>query len=398
MTTPARAATIGWMGATHASRASDLRELVGVVSRLRDAIGVLSITIGVEPGAASGGRPAWEIVLENDLTQLRHDHRVARALERRLAVLAPRLADLLATTSWGRGRALYVGLESGTSAEVTVRQALSTAARLGPIAHVLPLLTVLDEGEPAGLVSASRDAIVVLESELRSVSEVDRLELEPWLGDWWPEMKGPAAFNPLRGQHTFTQRDRYARRVAAAYRHTFHEAVAAVGSLARERGWRRAVLAGDPRRIKRLQTVLHDGGLVVSTVDANLEGLRAEEAHGRLEAALETLVVAQTVERARLAVAENAARRKGACGLAPVLAALAEGRVKRLLIDATMTFAGAVGAGERLMVGDGLHEPVELTDHIVARALATGAAVTPVRGAAAEPLSTCGGIAALLRW
>jgi len=386
------------MGSAVMERASELQALVESLARLRDGIGVLSVTIGIEPGAVSGGTPAWEIALENDLRRLRHDGAVGQALGRRLAADAPRLARLLDPTSSGRGRALYVPLELGSSSEVTLQRALPTSARVGPVAHVLPLLAALDQGEPAGLVMASRDAISVLQSELGRTREVDRIELEPWVGDWWPEMKGPAASNPLRGQHTVAQRDRYARRVAAAYRHTLAESPAAIGALAHDRRWTRAVLAGDPRTIEVLDEALRDGGVATATIGANLEGLRREDVVRRLDAALETLVAEQVAVHARLAVEEAAAGGRGAYGLVPVLAALAEGRVARLVIDPSRPFPGTVGAGESLSAADEAGERVDLTDWVVSRALTTDAAVTPVFGDAAQALEGRGGIAALLRW
>ena len=379
-------------------RVSDLRDFVGSVVGLRDPVGVLSVTIGIEPGAGSGGTPPWEIALENDLTQLRHDGSLGPASKRRFEETSARLAELLDATSTGRGRALYVALESGASREVTLRRALPAGARVGPVAHVLPLLEALEAGERAGLIMASRDALVLFESELERASEVDRIELEPWVGDWWPEMKGPSRANPLRGQHTFSQRDRYARRIAEAYRHTLDEASVTLGALARERSWTRAVLAGDPRTIDALDGVLRHGGLTTITIAANLEGLRTEQALGRLEAALETLAAQTSLERIRVIQEEAAADAKGACGLARVLAALNDARVASLSIDPSRTYTGFVEPGEILRPTDRAEGEVDLTDLIVSRALSTGADVIPVLGDAAEHLGSCGGIAARLRW
>jgi hypothetical protein len=375
-------------------RASDLREFVDSVAGLRDAVGVLSITIGIDPGAMTGGTSAWEIAVDNDLARLRRDRAVGQVLVRRSKETSTRLTELLDATSAGRGRALYVALETGESSEVTLQGALPTGARVGSVAHVLPLLAVLDEAEPAGLISASRDAISVLESELGMVRDVDHIELEPSVGDWWPEMKGPARANPLRGQHTVSHKDRYARRLAAAYRHTLDDASGALVALARERTWKRAVLAGDPRTIDVLDERLRAERVATTTIDANLEGLRREDAVGRLENARETLVARQ---QARLAE-DVVSAANGVCGLVPVLAVLAEARVDRLLIDASRTFPGVVGTAESLSAAGRGEDVADLTDLIVARALATDAAVTPLRADAAAVLAVCDGLAALLRW
>jgi hypothetical protein len=386
------------MASTVIERTAELRGLVASLAQLRDGIGVLSITIGIEPGAVSGGTPSWEIALENDLNRLHHVSSVRSTLKPRLEQASTRLEELLETATSGRGRALYVALESGAVSEAILQRELPTGARIGPAAHVLPLLAVLDEGEPAGLVSASRDAISVMESELGTVRDVDHIELEPSVGDWWPEMKGPARANPLRGQHTVSQRDRYARRVAAAYRHTLDEAAIAIAALAGERGWKRAVLAGDPRRTDVLDTALREHGLATTAIEANLEGLRAEDALERLETALKTMVRGQALERARLAAEEAAADGKGACGLVAVLAALAEGRVAELMIDPTRTFVGIAGPGETLAAAEDAEGAVDLTDLIVSRALSTGAEVIPLLGDGVPPAVSSGGIAALLCW
>ena len=374
-------------------RASELRDFVGSVVELRDSVGVLSVTIGIEPGAGSGGTPPWQIALENDLAQARHDGSLGRSTKRRLEETSVRLAELLDTTSTGKGRALYVALESGASREAMLQRGLPTRARVGSVAHVLPLLEALDEGQPTGLIMASKDALVLWESELGGVTEVDHIELEPWVGDWWPEMKGPSRANPLRGQHTVSQRDRYARRIAVAYRHTLDEASLTLGTLARKRGWTRAVLAGDSRAITALDALLRHDGLTTITINANLEGLRTEDARGRLEAALDTLAARRSLEHIRVIDEAN-----GACGLARVLTALNEARVGSLLIDPSRTYTGLVEPGEILRAVDAGDGALDLTDVIVSRTLSTGAQVIPVFGAAAEHLSNCGGIAALLRW
>jgi hypothetical protein len=272
---------------------------------------------------------------------------------------------------------------------------LPTGARLGPVAHVLPLLGALVEGAPAGLLGASRDEVVVLEAELGLVHEVCRAELEPTITEW-PEMKGPVRANPLRGAHTVSQRDQHSRRLAAAYQHTLDDAIPVLAALAEERGWARAVLAGDPRLTRPLDEALVGRRVATTTVHANLEGLRPDDAVRRLEAALDALVADEAQALVRRASEEAAAGAHGAHGLGPVLEALAEGRVEHLLLDPRRSHAGTVDAEERLAPAGKGEEAVDLTDLIVARALATGATVTPLPEDAARMLS--GGIGALLRW
>ena len=81
-----------------------------------------------------------------------------------------------------------------------------------------------------------------------------------------------------------------------------------------------------------------------------------------------------------------------------VLAALAEGRVARLLLASSKPFPGTVGPGETLSAAVDPGNATDLTDWIVVSALATDAAVTPVSGEAAAVLESRGGLGALLRW
>jgi hypothetical protein len=151
------------------------------------------------------------------------------------------------------------------------------------------------------------------------------------------------------------------------------------------------VLAGDPRTIDTLDSVLRDSGMSTITIAANLEGLRTKEALGRLEAALETLSTETSLERARVIQEEAAAGASGACGLARVLAALNEARVASLLIDPSRTYAGLVEPGEILGTAAGAEGAVDLTDLIVSRALSTGAGVpgTEMRPSSLELRRNC---------
>lgn len=374
-------------------RVRELRELVDTLVELRDEIGVLSVTVGVEPGPTAGSTPAWEIALRNDLASLRKDGVLEGSLGREAD---ERLAVAVDPALPGRGRAFYLGLASGESVEAVVPEALPTGARVGPVAHVLPLLAVLEQGATAGFLAASRDGISVSECELGLVRDLDRIELEPWVGDWWPEMKGPARANPTRGQQTVSQRDRYARRLSEAYRHTLQDAAAELGALAGGRGWVRAVLAGDPRLVTPVGDVLRAAGVTTTSLGANLDGLRPEDARERLVAALGALVVEQSATRARSVVETAAAGTSAVLGLGPVVAALNEARVGALVLDTGREYPGSVAADGLLSVGE--QDDDDLTDVVVERALSTGAVVTPVSGEAAAALDGCGGIGATLRW
>jgi hypothetical protein len=135
--------------------------------------------------------------------------------------------------------------------------------------------------------------------------------------------------------------------------------------------------------------------VAVAVLRANLEGLRPDDAVRRLEAALAALVGDHALALARRASEGAVAGGTGACGLAPVLDALRQGRVEHLLIDPTGSYRGVVGEDE-LLAPAGEGGGIDLADLIVSRALATGAAVLPLTGDAAQVPTD--GIGALLRW
>jgi hypothetical protein len=95
----------------------------------------------------------------------------------------------------------------------------------------------------------------------------------------------------------------------------------------------------------------------------------------------------------------------GALGLSQVAGALNEGRVAHLVYDPDVRYAGSMDADGALYAdaeaaaGNRPHtaEP-RLTERLVERALATGARVSPVEGAAGGVLRDAAGIGALLRW
>ncbi len=379
-------------------RSHELREFIDSAVAMRDPVGVLSVTIRLEPGAGGGGTPPWEIAVHNDFAKLHRSGLLGRHWRERLDETSARLDELVDPVYGGRGRALYVALESGAHCEVALAPGLPTCARVGPVAHVLPLLQVLQERQPAGLIMASKDLVLLFESELGHVSEVDRMELEPWVGDWWPEMKGPSRAIPLRGQHVVSQRDRYARRVAVAYRRTLHDASVALEALAGERGWRLAAVAGDSRTVDSLADALRRSGTSIITSDANLEGLRVDDALRRLESVLRDLAAETSLHRVQLIVEAVAAEAKAVWGLADVLAALNEARVATLVIDPSRVYPGLHQPDGILRTADPSETPADLTDVLAVRALSTGAELLPVHGTAAELLESGDGIAAQLRW
>ena len=385
--------------------------LVASLVHLQDAVGVLSVYVGVDPRTEATARPPWAISLDRELealrTKLREEgpHERWVAFDRRLRELAPALARAVDATEHGRGRGLFAAVGSGEVHSIAAQTALPTGATLGEVAHVLPLLAA-DEGAPMGLVLVGRDIVRALETRLGAIVELVSFDVEPSVADG-PERKGPAASNPLRALHVVSQRERYERHVEAGHRGLLEKAAEAVSGLAVERGWELAVVAGDPRGGRPLTEELRRHGVESELVDRDLEELRPAQALEELAPILASLRRRRDLGLVRRARDAALSGGRGALGLADTLTALAEGRVDRLLLDGSRDVVGAVGPGGELLpagvvppgvTGSELRSEPLLADRAALRALESGARVTVVDGEAALALADADGVAALLRW
>lgn len=385
--------------------------LVASLVHLQDAVGVLSVYVGVDPRTEATARPPWVISLDRELDALRAKlreegpHERWAAFDRCLRELAPALAHAVDATEHGRGRGLFAAVGSGEVHSLAVQTLLPTGATLGEVAHVLPLLAA-DEGAPMGLVLVGRDIVRALETRLDEIVELASFDVEPSVADG-PERKGPAASNPLRAQHVVSQRERYERHVEAGHRGLLEKTAEAVSGLAGERGWELAVVAGDPRGGRPLMEELRRHHVESELVARDLEELRPAQALEELAPILASLRRRRDLGLVRHARDAALSRGHGALGLADTLTALGEGRVDRLLLDGSRDVVGAVGPGGELLpagvvppgvTGSELRAEPLLANRAALRALESGARVTVVDGETALALADADGVAALLRW
>ncbi len=380
--------------------ATALDSLMAVLADLRDPIGVLSIHVGIDPRAETTARPSWQITIDEELASLRRRLREEgprerwATFDRCLERLAPELSHLVDTTTHGRGRSLFAAVDSGEVHSITVQAALPTSVTLGEVPHLVPLLA-LDEGAAEGLVVIGRDTVRVLEWRLGEVAEVASFDVEPVVFDG-PERKGPARANPMRATHVIAQRDRYERHLEAEHGRLLRKAAEAVARIGVERGWQTAVVAANPRSGGPVADVLDAAGIEVECIHRDLIELSATQAFVKLLPDLELARCRRDLGLVRRARDAALSGGRGALGAATVLAALADGRVERLLLDGGGDLPGHTGPGGELLPGEG-PEPL-FGDRVAIRALESGAAVSVVGGDAAAALADCEGIAALLRW
>ncbi|GIH70632.1 MSMEG_1130 family ribosome hibernation factor [Sphaerimonospora thailandensis] len=375
------------------------------LSRRTDALGVLSLYADADPTASP---KAAAIDMNNRYRELQRrigedgpserGGEIGAALER----LRPELERLTHPIEPGRGRITFAGLTGDWALRLDTQIPVPNRVVLddGPFIH--PLLELLDEGRPAGVILVSAQDARLLEWRLGKLQPLSRLEQEE--AEASHERAGQIGGGPPGQFHTPVTEQRQARRQDRAQR--FLDRVAEVAAdMAGERRWERILVSGGERWTEPVAARLPETlrGRVIQDVRV-LTGLDDE---GLRSAVTERLHEDHSSRERRLAeqIREAGLGQTGALGPSEVTAALNEGRVAHLVYDPEVRYSGSVGVDGALhaeaetgLGGEaGTPEP-RLTERLVERALATGARVSPVEGAATDVLSEAVGIGALLRW
>lgn len=374
------------------------------IARRTDDIGVVSIYADVRTPAE---RERTRIDLSNRFRELRRrisandDARSADILAG-LDRIDPQITELTDPVESGRGRILFAALGEPWSIRLSGMMPVSNRLVLddGPFVH--PMLEVLDEGRPAGVVQVTAHEVDVHEwrlGRMRTLSSMRAPEREASHERAGQIGGGPSGqFNsPVREQREARQRE-----LAEQFLTTAAQAVA---TLVGERRWEQILLSGDARwtgfvagRLpEHLSDMVHHDSRVLSSLpDAELASAVTDQLHEAHVAREQQL--AETVKQA----AHSA---RGVLGASDVAGALTVGQVAHLVYDPAVRYTGSVGPDGTLYAGDerglGASDAVDeprLTERLVERALATGARVTPIEGAAQGVLREANGIAALLRW
>lgn len=372
-----------------------------------DELGVLSVFVHTDP-SRDQNLQAVGIDLKNRYRELQRrvtedgghsrGREVAAALER----LWPQVEGLASPPASARSHFFFAGLDGDWV--VRFDSPMDVANRVvlddGPFIH--PLLELLDEGRPAGVVVLSTEEARILEWRLGSLQMVSRLEQE--YVEAPHERAGPIGGGPT-GQLNTPMREQRKARDRKLMNRFVDRVVKTAGDLAATRGWERILISGGEywteQVIARFPEPLREAVFGDSRILSGLDDTALAAPVTDLLREYHTDNKQQLVERMREAVGAGAA----AVGLSEVAAALTAGRVAHLVYDPEVRYAGSVGADGALYAGDevapgdepGTPDP-RLTERLVERALETGARVSPVEGAAAGPLQDANGIAALLRW
>jgi hypothetical protein len=375
------------------------------LSRRTDALGVLSVYVNADP---TGDRNATAIDLKNRYRELQRriaedgpaDRRreMVAALER----LGTEVERLATPTESGRGRVAFAALGGDWVVRLDSQMPVPNRVVLddGPFVH--PLLELLDEGRTAGVVLVSGDDARLLQWRLGRMQPVSRMAQEEIEAPH--ERAGQIGGGPAGQYNTPVQEHRKARERDRARR--FLDQVAeAVAAMAAERRWERILVTGGDRWTDVLAAKLPEP--LQDLVIRDTRVLAGLDDPGLLAAVTERLHAEHTAGERRLLerIRDAGLGQVGALGLSQVAGALNEGRVAHLVYDPEVRYVGSVDADGAVYAdaeagaGDQPHtsEP-RLTERLVERALATGARVSPIEGAAGGVLQDAAGIGALLRW
>ncbi|WP_055483271.1 VLRF1 family aeRF1-type release factor [Sphaerimonospora mesophila] len=382
----------------------DDKELLEL-SRRTDPLGVLSLYVNADP---TGSPEAAAIDINNRYRELQRrigedrtserSREVSAALER----LKPELELLTRPATPGRGRIAFAALSGDWILRLDGQMPVPNRVVLddGPFVH--PLLELLDEGRPAGVILVSGQDARLLEWRLGKLRLVSLLEQEE--AEASHERAGQIGGGPTGQFHTPMLEQRQARQQERAQR--FLDRVAETATdMMDERRWERILVSGGDRWTQPVAAKLPEA--LQDRVIQDLRVLTGMDDEGLRSAVTERLHEDHALRERRLVeqVREAALARTGALGLSEVAAALNEGRVAHLVYDPEVRYSGSVGTDGALYAGaevgtdggPGTPEP-RLTERLVERAFSTGARVSPIEGAATGALSEAVGIGALLRW
>jgi len=341
----------------------DARDLL----RWQPPLGVLSIYLKIDPGDRGDG---WRTELRNGLAEVlgaaegaAHEMRVA--LRSTVERVAQRLSDR-EQIELPRGEVGFVevarkgGAERWWATHLEPRSGSSAHLARRPV--VAPLLSLAARGRPRGVVLVSAERVRLLEWRPG--------HLEP-LEDRGPEsLHSHGAGSDGRSQHEER---------LAENRHRFLcECGVLAARAAQDRGWGEVVAFSPPQQLGHFQRGFDSSVAAELAVGAEVDLIG--EPVGRLLAAVEAAIERREPAR-ELGLVEGvleAARGggRGVTGDDGAVAALEQGRVEHLVID---------------------DEVAADSEDLVAGALETGAAISPVSGDAADLLAPTG-VAALLRY
>jgi hypothetical protein len=383
-----------------------IRDLIGFT----DEHGVLSFYAGHTPAQAADRQPTAPIEIRNQLKALRArlseaEPDLARAVESRLSQLNGALDDLVDARAPGRGRALFVAVHSGETAEVHLQIPFRERVVHRDAAYVRPLVAALDEGREAGILVVSRGGARLLRWATGEAAELERWQFEiPEHVLDGEKSAPPGGLDNTRG---YSDRDSFEDRIDENRHRFLRDVVTATTTLAEQQGWDRLVISAPPKVREVVADLVAPASIRLLTADRAFEDAPAHEVADGVWHLLRSVHQQRESELTLMARERALSGGAGALGLRHVCAAVNEGRVAHLLYDDRLELEGFVSSEGTL------HPRVEgvvaasevalerepwFVERLVEASIRTSAQVTPLQEDAAEHLRDHEGIAALLRW
>jgi hypothetical protein len=352
----------------------------------RPELGIVSVYVAIDP--ADRGEP-WRVELRNQLDGLVDPERDKHGRRPALEATVERIKGHFPEGSPPSGRcqigfcevAEKEGRETWMSAQMH-RDRTEVVDRDHP--YLTPLLEMLDEGAPVGVLAVSAERVRLYQWALGTLSDIQDWEAVLFMPDW-REQKSQSSPDPAKVQGASASgHDQFDQRLDANRERFLEQVGGLVAREAHDRRWRSVFAFGDRHQVDQLGEGLGQDVALERAAEADLisETDRGELLR-RIEAAIDDANRRRELELVKAAIdAAMTPNGRGAAGLSEIEQSLTQGRVRHLIFDAE--------SAEK--------DVTEMEDDLVEAALRTSAEVTPVEGAAAEALREHGGVAALLRY
>jgi hypothetical protein len=367
--------------------------------------GVISIYLPIDHAER---RQGWKVVLRDELKQLteRAHEQGPRDQWQALQATSERIVERFTgdgAQPRGRCQIAFVEVADRPGRDVFFETQLALAHAVivhDTQSHVLPLLKLLDDGAPLGVVAVSAERVRLWDWRLGEATAVAKWEFTPT--EEPHERKGPTIRDPARGQGTTSSgRDQFDSHLESQRERFLRSTGQQLPSYAPDNRWREIVCFGDEVHVRRFadgfasqlsfrhldehNVVGEEDGQIAQRVERLLDGLN----RGR---------ELELVERAKNAVYAEGGR-GGALGVEETLAALIQGRVEHLLLDAERDYSGvAVSKGLKAELSQAGLGDLRLPELMIDQAMRTNARVTPLERQAATALADSDGVAAVLRY
>ena len=385
------------------------------LATMTDRIGVLSLYATADPHDESA-QPAWRARVRTELKRLREQARQSgsrnyhAAVCSRLDALGNDVEALLDSRTTGLGRALFAPVSNGHVEWFTLQVPLTDHVALAPTAQLRPLVSAWSTAGPAGAVAVSADEVHIVDLRLGAAAEVATIAHPDDLADR-RELTGKGHATVSTTHHSSTSHhDLFEQRAEDRLLRYLHTLGGEIADHAGNCGWECIAITGEAKYAHAVAAGLPSTmGATVVTLPHTVAGHTAHKLATTVTSAVKEaraerlLRLSERVQDASFSTNNEA----GACGLAPTLAALHEGRVAHLLLAADHTWTGRRAPDGTLTTETDVPQGIDpaglvpeprLDERMIELAIREGAAVSVLDAMAAAPLADNDGVGALLRW